>query len=594
MVDRYTSMVTTRSYGRVVTNVRTKEELKKNRTLSFNLCGLEKTIQLPSLSIPISNDCAEASGPCIDQAFFVARPAFESGFRAAIDAVMSTLSLLAFAKRTNQRTALEKTPAKGYDKLISDNNCRVDQRVRGQDIFSISVSAVIDNFTTEKFIKYVKFTNVFSFQIQVIFRMRFVFCATLFCFVIASKKLDKKDLSNGFRSEIKWVEWSKATGVAKDLNKPIFFLIHKTWCGACKGLQREFNSSPNADDLIKLSENFVMVNVEDNEEPDDIKYAPDGGYIPRILFLASQLLVLIIFQLIFTHSDTDGNPLMVNNEKKYKNNKYFYPLVPQVIQGMERALQEFEAVSKEQKVNVKKQKEIGTITNLKITFLVIDKENMNTKEDDDIGKEMKKDKKSKSEDRSQKKDSGKDMKINKEMEDEEEVKKDMEKKDVKKDKKEQKSKKNMKDMEKKNDIKDDKKDKKSRAKEMRKGRRMRTITRIEQARRLKIRSKRKIRKKKRENKPRVAEKIISDKLRYTLVKLIITVKMTQNNLSVLLKYFRFFRALNQGARPEQTEYTEFTIDMTTKVDSCVEISSAQISSKEVRQLIIYFTKIPLH
>ncbi|KAK6047343.1 hypothetical protein COOONC_15154 [Cooperia oncophora] len=55
-------------------------------------------------------------------------------------------------------------------------------------------------------------------------------CLTVF----GSKKSSKDDLSNGFRTEIDWVAWDKAVGVAKDLNKPIFFLIHKTWCGACK------------------------------------------------------------------------------------------------------------------------------------------------------------------------------------------------------------------------------------------------------------------------------------------------------------------------------------------------------------------------
>ncbi|CAB3400124.1 unnamed protein product [Caenorhabditis bovis] len=36
---------------------------------------------------------------------------------------------------------------------------------------------------------------------------------------------------------------------------------------------------------------------------------------------------------------------------------------------------------------------------------------------------------------------------------------------------------------------------------------------------------------------------------------------------------------------EPTEYTEFTIDLTTKVDSCVELSSPQISSKEESVLL---------
>ncbi|VDO76308.1 unnamed protein product [Haemonchus placei] len=96
--------------------------------------------------------------------------------------------------------------------------------------------------------------------------------------------------------------------------------------GSISGLKREFTTAPKMPELIELSEKFVMVNVEDDDEPEDDKYAPDGGYIPRILFL-----------------DTDGEPLKTNNQAKYKNNKYFYPLVPQVLDGMQRALDEFEA-----------------------------------------------------------------------------------------------------------------------------------------------------------------------------------------------------------------------------------------------------------
>ncbi|CAJ0938373.1 unnamed protein product, partial [Mesorhabditis belari] len=132
----------------------------------------------------------------------------------------------------------------------------------------------------------------------------------------------------GFAGDIDWVQWENAVEVAKEQNKPIFFLIHKTWCGACSSLKREFKSSQNTKDLVELSKKFVMVNVEDDGEPEDDKYAPDGGYIPRILFL-----------------DSNGSPLSTNNEKRYKNNKYFYPLVPQIIDAMARAQKEWTEVS---------------------------------------------------------------------------------------------------------------------------------------------------------------------------------------------------------------------------------------------------------
>lgn len=61
---------------------------------------------------------------------------------------------------------------------------------------------------------------------------------------------------------------------AKEQNKPLMIVIHKSWCGACKSLKPKFAESK---EIAKLSQHFVMVNTQDDEEPTDPQYKPDGG-----------------------------------------------------------------------------------------------------------------------------------------------------------------------------------------------------------------------------------------------------------------------------------------------------------------------------
>uniref|UniRef100_A0AC34GX71 DUF255 domain-containing protein n=1 Tax=Panagrolaimus sp. ES5 TaxID=591445 RepID=A0AC34GX71_9BILA len=42
-------------------------------------------------------------------------------------------------------------------------------------------------------------------------------------------------LAHGLGDDIEWVKWEDAIEKALEVNKPIFLLIHKTWCHACKG-----------------------------------------------------------------------------------------------------------------------------------------------------------------------------------------------------------------------------------------------------------------------------------------------------------------------------------------------------------------------
>jgi len=128
--------------------------------------------------------------------------------------------------------------------------------------------------------------------------------------------------SNGYNDKIDWInDLTQAKTIAKEQNKPILTMIVKSWCGACKRLQSQFQTAD--DKLVEMSKKFVMVNLKDDAEPKDAAYAPDGGYIPRIIY-----------------SDVSGTVRPeFSNTRRPDSYKYFYSDVPSVIEGMERALQ---------------------------------------------------------------------------------------------------------------------------------------------------------------------------------------------------------------------------------------------------------------
>ncbi len=91
----------------------------------------------------------------------------------------------------------------------------------------------------------------------------------------------------GYGEDVDWkAGWTNAEQLAQQMNKPIFLLIHKTWCGACRQLKNAFTdrTNPTYQEFVQESKHFVMVNVEDNEEPEGDRFHPDGIYFPRILF----------------------------------------------------------------------------------------------------------------------------------------------------------------------------------------------------------------------------------------------------------------------------------------------------------------------
>lgn len=96
-------------------------------------------------------------------------------------------------------------------------------------------------------------------------------------------------------------------------------IIHKSWCGACKQLKPVFAAS---EQIAEESRRFVMVNLLDDAEPADEEYKPDGGYIPRILFVDP--------------STGRVDPSLIN-EGGHAKYKYFYSAPAAIVQSMRRA-----------------------------------------------------------------------------------------------------------------------------------------------------------------------------------------------------------------------------------------------------------------
>ncbi|KAM3928023.1 anterior gradient protein 3-like [Leptodactylus fuscus] len=95
-------------------------------------------------------------------------------------------------------------------------------------------------------------------------------------------------LSRGWGDEISWVQtYEEGLYNAKKSNKPLMVIHHLEDCQYCQALKKAFSSSPEVQELAK--DKFIMLNLM--HETTDKNLAPDGQYVPRILFVDPSLTV---------------------------------------------------------------------------------------------------------------------------------------------------------------------------------------------------------------------------------------------------------------------------------------------------------------
>lgn len=152
-----------------------------------------------------------------------------------------------------------------------------------------------------------------------------LFCIVYFSFTFLVFSAEA-GAGRGFGDHYLWHSLEVGKRTAREQQKPLMVIIHKSWCGACKSLKPVIEKSES---IHELSKDFVMVNLEDKEEPMDSQFKPDGAYIPRIFFL--------------NPSTGEVDPSIYNQQGSTKY-KYFYSSEAAILESMKEAKEKFSKV----------------------------------------------------------------------------------------------------------------------------------------------------------------------------------------------------------------------------------------------------------
>lgn len=84
---------------------------------------------------------------------------------------------------------------------------------------------------------------------------------------------------------IAWHSYGEGLDRAQAERKPIYMLVHATWCPTCRAFRSVFFERR----VEALSRNLIFVLVDRDQEPEISQaYAPDGDYIPRSMILSPE------------------------------------------------------------------------------------------------------------------------------------------------------------------------------------------------------------------------------------------------------------------------------------------------------------------
>ena len=83
---------------------------------------------------------------------------------------------------------------------------------------------------------------------------------------------------------VAWQPYEAGLAEAKREHKPICLIFYTQWCPHCTNYSKVFHDPA----VVERAKRFVMIRLDKDQNGElSAKYAPDGEYIPRTLFLSS-------------------------------------------------------------------------------------------------------------------------------------------------------------------------------------------------------------------------------------------------------------------------------------------------------------------
>ena len=126
--------------------------------------------------------------------------------------------------------------------------------------------------------------------------------------------------ADGWNEAIAWRGLEEGLSEAQRSGRPVMMVVHTAWCSRCRALKTLFNRD---DELVRLSEEFVMVHVDQDATPEATLYAPDGQYIPRVLFL----------------DEAGAIDKQLQNPRRSARYRYFYTPQEDLVATMRKAIE---------------------------------------------------------------------------------------------------------------------------------------------------------------------------------------------------------------------------------------------------------------